>query len=240
MARSRITSVKEINVNITSSIDVSPDESYFSIVTRFRSETSSMFDYQLQTYGLADLSPRKTAFIYSTFNEGTHPCRILADAKTIVVVTTNHLIFYNQDLALKHRILHNMIDVYDVQGSPNSRLVALAGNKEIQIWDTLTYKKVIFPQVHFLTMKCKFSYDNLYFGIISQSDLYTYRIEDLGETLIFSLQEKYTTETLNQEKRREIQSLGSFNTFDFNPSNSLEVVIGFGNASPRKFNLDTG
>lgn len=126
-----------------------------------------MFDYQLQLYSLTDLKPQKTTFLYSTFNEGTHPCLVLADGQTIAVVTINHLIFYDRNLLLKQKILHNMIDVYDLQGSPDSRLIALAGNKEIHIWDCLTYKQIIFPPVEFLTKKCKFSGDNVYFGIIS-------------------------------------------------------------------------
>lgn len=167
MKRVRIFSTGEMKVNITSSIDVSQDESYFAAVTRYRSENSSMYDYQISTYGLNNLKHRNTTYIYSSYNQNTHPCKILSDGKTIIVVSLNHLIFYDQNLNLKNKILHNQIDVYDLQASLDSKLVAIIGNQKILVWDTSTYKEIIFPRVSFLTKKCKFSYDNQYFGVIS-------------------------------------------------------------------------
>lgn len=78
-----------------------------------------------------------------------------------------------------------MIDVYDLQGSPDSRLIAVVGNKKIMVWDCLTYKQIIFPRVEFLTKKCRFSHDNLYLGIISESSIYLYKIRVFGDTFIF-------------------------------------------------------
>lgn len=36
-----------------------------------------------------------------------------------------------------------------------------------------------------------------------------------------------------------MQSFGDMSTFDFNPTNNREIVIGFSDSSPRKFNFDT-
>lgn len=44
---------------------------------------------------------------------------------------------------------------------------------------------------------------------------------------------------MDDEVAKEVQSYGAFSTFDFNPLNSLEIVIGFGNVSPRKFSFES-
>lgn len=51
--KSRIFNSRKMKVNITSSIDISPDEAYFGIVNRRRAETSSMYDYHLETFNLS-------------------------------------------------------------------------------------------------------------------------------------------------------------------------------------------
>lgn len=156
-------------------------------VTRYRPDNTSQFYYQIQTFDLKNLNTLNTAFIYSTYNENTHPCKILSNGNTIIVVSMNHLYFYNRDLTLKNKMLHHQIDVYDLQASPDSRLFAIVGNQKIVIWDTETYKEIIFPRMSFLTKKCKFSHDNQYFGIISESSLNLYKIKTIGDTFTFDL-----------------------------------------------------
>lgn len=82
-------------MNITSGLDISPDESYFAIVTRQLSNVSSMYDYRLEKYKLPELELEKMTNIYSSHSEMNHPCKILADSKRIVVATKYHIMFYN-------------------------------------------------------------------------------------------------------------------------------------------------
>ena len=42
------------------------------------------------------------------------------------------------------------------------------------------------------------------------------------------------------EDRDNVNGFGSFTSFDFNPHNPMEVVIGFSNASPRIYRFDQG
>lgn len=92
--------------------------------------------------------------------------KIIEDGKKIVVVTINEIIFYDSNLVLKHRELHNEPDIYDLQASPDGSLVAVIGNMKVIIWDADTYRQVLFPKLTEITKKCKFSYDNKFFGIL--------------------------------------------------------------------------
>jgi hypothetical protein len=47
MAHDQIISTSMLRGNITSSLDVSPDETFFAAVTRLRAQNSSMYSYQL-------------------------------------------------------------------------------------------------------------------------------------------------------------------------------------------------
>ena len=51
----RLHEIQTLKVNITSSLDVSTDQKYFTIVTRQRAKKSSMFDYQIELYDLHNM-----------------------------------------------------------------------------------------------------------------------------------------------------------------------------------------
>lgn len=94
----RLQNVKNMKVNITAGLDISPDESAFAIVSRYTNENSTINHYQIEQYNLETLKRTNIQQIYASYNVLNHPCLYLPDGNTIVVVTINHIIFYNRNL----------------------------------------------------------------------------------------------------------------------------------------------
>lgn len=67
-----------------------------------------------------------------------------------------------------------------MQTSPDSKLVALVGDKQIAMWDTLTYKRILFPAIRVIIKSCKFSPDNTLIGVVADMTIYFYRIKPFG------------------------------------------------------------
>jgi hypothetical protein len=68
MSNAQIMDGKMIRGNITSSIDISKDESYFVAVTRLRALNSSMYSYQLELFNLTSLQQIALTHIYDTYS----------------------------------------------------------------------------------------------------------------------------------------------------------------------------
>lgn len=61
------------------------------------------------------------------------------------------------------------MDIYDLNSSPDSRLIAMVGDNTVLIWDSITFKSINFPYPIPTARSCKFSPDNKYLGVSSTS-----------------------------------------------------------------------
>jgi|JI10StandDraft_1071094.scaffolds.fasta_scaffold211674_2 hypothetical protein len=48
------------------------------------------------------------------------------------------------------------------------------------MWDTLTYKRILFPAIRVIIKSCKFSPDNTLIGVVADMTIYFYRIKPFG------------------------------------------------------------
>lgn len=110
----------------------------------------------------------------------------------------------------------------------------MVGDNMVLLWDSATFKSVNFPYNIPTARSSKFSPNNRYLGVASINSVALFQIRPTGDTYDFILHPQYKADG----STNTTQGLGTFTSFDFNPTNSLQVVIGFSNASPRIYNFD--
>lgn len=137
--RLRLHQTKYKKVNITSSLDINPEETRFVIVTREKSQINSKFIYRVELYTLNTLENIKSVIIYEAYDEMKHPVKFLNDGR-IVVATKYHVIFYSKELKILHKVLHEQMNLYDLCAHPDGNMVAIVGHQSAFFWDTLNYK----------------------------------------------------------------------------------------------------
>lgn len=130
-----------------------------------------MYSYQIELYDLRSLKLMSSTPIYDTYSEQNHPCKIVADGQTIAVATKYHVIFYDNNLKIKHKALHNQIDIYDLNSSPDSKIVAMVGDNTVLMWDTVTFKSINFPFTVSTARTVKFSPNNNFVGVSSTTSV---------------------------------------------------------------------
>jgi hypothetical protein len=234
MALQRINDTGMIRGNITSSIDVSPDQSFFAAVTRLRAENSSMYSYQLEMFNLTTLKQIALTHIYDTYSELPHPCKILPNGNTIVVATKYHVIFYDNLLKVKYKVLHHQLDVNDLSCSPDSRLVNMVGTSSVLIWDSVSFQSINFSYDIQNARSSRYSPNGNYLGVASTSTITLYEVKPISDTYDFILHPEYKADS----STNSTAGMGFFTSFDFNPINNLQIVVGFGSGSPRLYNFD--
>lgn len=70
---------------------------------------------------------------------------------------------------MKFKALHNLVDIYDISSSPDSKLVAVVGDNTVLIWDSVSFKNINFPFPIPTARSCRFSPDMKYLGVSSTS-----------------------------------------------------------------------
>jgi hypothetical protein len=73
-----------------------------------------------------------------------------------------------------------LLYVYDMKVSPDGKIVALVGDSQILMWNTATYKQIIFPTIKAIIKNCQFSADNALIGVLSDMIINFYQIIPFG------------------------------------------------------------
>lgn len=74
------------------------------------------------------------------------------------------------------------MDYYDVNGSPDSKLVSVVGDGKVLIWDVVTFKQINFPYPIATARAAQFSPDGRYIGVSSTTMVTMFMIAPIGDT----------------------------------------------------------